>query len=316
MTVTQDSLPMVLATVTVTGVERLSPTFVRIELGGPELADFGVDGPLRDQRIKLVFPNAAGRLPSFVGAGESWYAAWMAIPEEERGHMRTYTVRDVRVVDGEQRVVIDFVLHLEPGATGPASRWAGSAQTGDQVVILGPKRGLEFGGIEFLPGQATTIVLAGDETAVPAISGILSGLPADAVGAAFLEVPLATDVLDVRGPAGMTVTWLPRNGLNHGARLIPAVLSHLSPADMSVDVTAEPTDVDPNFWETPTYSSSGEALDDDRSSARVLEGHYIWIAGESGMVTALRRELVSGLGVDRRQVAFMGYWRRGVAMKG
>lgn len=43
---------------------------------------------------------------------------------------------------------------------------------------------------------------------------------------------------------------------------------------------------------------------------------YAWIAGESRMVTTLRRALVSEVGVHRAQVAFMGYWRRGVAMKG
>ena len=39
------------------------------------------------------------------------------------------------------------------------------------------------------------------------------------------------------------------------------------------------------------------------------------LAGESTMVTRLRRALVTEAGVDRRQVAFMGYWRRGVAMQ-
>ena len=33
------------------------------------------------------------------------------------------------------------------------------------------------------------------------------------------------------------------------------------------------------------------------------------------MVTGLRRQLVRELGIDRRQVAFMGYWRRGVSMR-
>ena len=46
-----------------------------------------------------------------------------------------------------------------------------------------------------------------------------------------------------------------------------------------------------------------------------LDGLYAWIAGESGVVTTLRRHLVKELGMDRRQVAFMGYWRRGVAMR-
>ena len=34
------------------------------------------------------------------------------------------------------------------------------------------------------------------------------------------------------------------------------------------------------------------------------------------MVEALRRSLVSELGVDRSQVASMGYWRESVAMRG
>ena len=59
MTITH-SLPMILAEVEVVAVERLSPTYVRVELGSPVLADFGVDGPLYDQRIMLVFPNDAG----------------------------------------------------------------------------------------------------------------------------------------------------------------------------------------------------------------------------------------------------------------
>jgi NADPH-dependent ferric siderophore reductase len=41
------------------------------------------------------------------------------------------------------------------------------------------------------------------------------------------------------------------------------------------------------------------------------DGLYAWIAGESGLVTGLRRHLVRDLGVERRSVAFMGYWRRG-----
>jgi NADPH-dependent ferric siderophore reductase len=39
-------------------------------------------------------------------------------------------------------------------------------------------------------------------------------------------------------------------------------------------------------------------------------GFYAWLAGESGIVTALRRHLVAGRGVDRKAVAFMGYRKR------
>ena len=55
----------------------------------------------------------------------------------------------------------------------------------------------------------------------------------------------------------------------------------------------------------------GEPLD----AARERGERYYWIAGESSVVTRLRRHLVRDLGVSRHQVAFMGYWREGVAMR-
>jgi NADPH-dependent ferric siderophore reductase len=39
---------------------------------------------------------------------------------------------------------------------------------------------------------------------------------------------------------------------------------------------------------------------------------YVWIAGESGRVKALRRHFVGERGVDRRRVTFVGYWRHGM----
>jgi NADPH-dependent ferric siderophore reductase len=43
------------------------------------------------------------------------------------------------------------------------------------------------------------------------------------------------------------------------------------------------------------------------------DGFYAWLAGEAGVIKTLRRLLVSEIGIDRRQVAFMGYWRAGRA---
>ena len=71
-----------------------------------------------------------------------------------------------------------------------------------------------------------------------------------------------------------------------------------------------PADIDPDLWETPTYSSAGESVEGVATRARQ---RYAWIAGEAGMVKALRRFLVTDAGLDRRQVAFMGYWRLGRA---
>lgn len=312
MTATQRRLPMILDEVEVVRVERLSTSFVRVELAGECLAEFGVDGPLYDQRIKLVFPGVpGGPPPSFAGADDSWWDTWLARPEEERGHMRTYTVRDLRGEGADTRLVVDIVVHAD--AHGPGCDWAMRAAVGDRLVLLGPRRGEAYGGIEFDPGTAGRLLLVGDETAVPAICAILSQLPWHAKGAAFLEVPTADDVQTVQHPEGVAVTWLAREDAAHGVGLHAAVLEHLGAGGVEVEV---PEEVDPDLWETPTYSSSGE----DVEAALDVVGHdlgdlYAWIAGESGLVTGLRRALVKDLGLDRRQVAFMGYWRRGVSMK-
>ena len=138
-------------------------------------------------------------------------------------------------------------------------------------------------------------------------------MPATAQGAVFLEVPVADDVLDLRCPEGIDVHWLPRDGGPRAEALHAAVLEHLGEEPTQPAVVDE---IDPDLWETPTYSSSGEDVD---AAVRVV-GHdfddlYAWIAGESKLVTGLRRAMVRDLGIDRHQVAFMGYWRLGVAMR-
>lgn len=299
--------PMLLEEVTVASVERLSPSFVRIELASPALADFGVDGALLDQRIKLLMPGASGLLPP-VTRGPGWYQDWSALPDDVRGHVRTYTVRELRGSGTDTRVVVDVVLH--PGECGPGSRWAASARAGDRVMLLGPRKGYVFGGIEFEPAGASRILIAGDETALPAVAGILAGLPLDAAGTAYVEVPEDADRQELVGPPGMRVVWLPRNGVPHGERLCRAVLTLFDLADRCAEPL--PDDVDPDLWETPAYSSSGEPVGSEPLGRPDL---YAWVAGESRVVAKLRRHLVRDAGLDRRQVAFMGYWRRGVAMR-
>jgi len=314
MTATATPLPLLLEEIEAVRVERLSPSFVRVEFASPSLADFGVDGPLYDQRIKLIFPNAAGRLPSFESADDSWWETWLDIPEQERGAMRTYTVRAVHGSGADTRLVVDFVVHGEGEPSGPGGEWGAHAKVGDRVITMAPRRGVEFGGIEFSPGTAKRLLLVGDETAVPAVAAILECLHPTARGAVFLEVPVSADVLDLRAPDGVRVHWLPRDGGPRAEAIHAAVLEHLGEEPAALVVDDE--EVDPDLWETPTYSSSGEDVD---SALRVV-GHefddlYAWIAGESSMVTGLRRALVKDLGIDRHQVAFMGYWRLGVAMR-
>jgi len=301
--------PFVVARATVVAVERVSPTFARITFGGGDLDDFGTPGAVLDQRIKLIFPSPGRPLPAIPDG--DWYPAWLAVPEDERGSMRTYSIRSLDVDHGHTTVVIDFVLHLEPGLTGPAATWASQASVGEELLVIGPRRGREGGGgIEYAPGDARDILLAGDETAAPAIARILEDAPRSLTGHVFLEVPQADDILPIAAPSGVTVRWLPRSGLSHGELLIPAVLAHLG--DIVDTIEIEDADTENPLWETPEYSELGESLDLGTPHG----DRYFWIAGESGVVTTLRRHLVKDLGIDRTQVAFMGYWRKGVAMRG
>ncbi len=303
---------MLISTVTVVDVEEISPTFRRVVFGSEMLADFGVEGGrLFDQRIKLIFPAAgSGRLPRLDPAF-SW-AHWRQLPEHERGIMRTYSVRELRRSrSGRAYVVVDFVLHADP--CGPAGLWAAQATTGDQVVLVGPRRGCFSGGIDFRPPPGVPLLLVGDETAVPAAARILADLDEDARGCVYLEVPTAHDVLDLARPTGVEVVWLPRGERPYGWTLSAAASAHLGLSADSVPGLAgllEPAVPAEEVWETPSFSSSGEELREPNEPRL-----YAWIAGESGMVTGLRRRFVREAGLTRSEGSYMGYWRRGVAMR-
>ncbi|MDR6978643.1 NADPH-dependent ferric siderophore reductase [Streptomyces sp. 3330] len=57
-------------------------------------------------------------------------------------------------------------------------------------------------------------------------------------------------------------------------------------------------------------AGSVDALREARLPA--AERPYVWIAGESGCVKALRRHFVRERGFDRRRITFVGYWRQGM----
>jgi NADPH-dependent ferric siderophore reductase len=305
----------------VAAVHRLSPSFVRITLTGPDLDDFADNG--LDQRFKLVLPDAHGSYDALPRDPE-WYAAWRRLPEDRRNPIRTYTVRAVRPQARE--VDVDLVLH---GDTGPASRFASSAAVGDRLVVLGPNRryGDAHGGLEFRPPARHTgpTLLVGDATAAPAVLTVLEQLPAYAFGEVVLEVPDAADIADVAAPVGFRVTWLVRQD-GDGSGLAEAVDVALARTGRGGAGRGGPWRGTPEHPAAPDRgvvapvvaagdASLPEPLDDEPlwdvpEDARA-EGLYAWIAGESSLVTGLRRHLVRDLGVDRRSVAFMGYWREG-----
>lgn len=298
MTSTLAVTPWRVFSVEVRALRRLGPSFLRVTLTGPDLNRFADNG--YDQRIKLALPAVDGA-PGELPGGPDWFQRWRELPAGLRSPIRTYTVRAARPEAYE--VDVDMALH---GDGGPATRWARRACIGDRIAVVGPDSGWNgpHGGVEFRPPAGATLLLVGDETAAPAICAILERLPADARGYALVEVPEIGDELPCRAPAGVTVTWLPRAGAPHGSRLTPAVTSlagRLLPVPVtSTAVPLAEVDVDRDIlWEVP-----------DRPEGAA---HYAWLAGEAAMIRGLRRHLVADRGLDRRAVAFMGYWRTGRA---
>ncbi|MFG6476841.1 siderophore-interacting protein [Microbacterium sp. P06] len=291
----------------VRAVRRLSPSFVRVTFGCDDFAHFGRSG--LDQRIKILLPLPDGTI-SDVGqrdedaiATGAWYERWREVPTSERSPLRTYTVR--RADPDSCEIDVDFVVHHD---AGPAGEWASRVKAGQELVIVGPDERSEQShlGLDFHPGTARRLLLAGDETAVPAISGILEALGDDYEVDAFLEVPTALDALPLEVPASHRVHWISRDDAAHGQRLIEALAGWCTASADVLTRAAAPrpqplADVDVDrelIWDSPA-DAEGE--------------FYAWFAGEAATIKTLRRMLVTTGGVDRKRVAFMGYWRLGQA---
>ncbi|GAA3034358.1 siderophore-interacting protein [Microbacterium dextranolyticum] len=187
----------------VVGTERLSPYLVRVVLGGEGFAAFE-DRPETDKYVKLKFTT-----PS----------------PESLPVTRTYTVRSV---DHEARTLaIDFVVHGDEGLAGP---WAARARPGDRLSLMGP------GGGYAPDATADAHVLAGDLSALPAISAALEALPADAVGHAIIEVDSDAAILPLHAPDGVRIEWA--IDPDHAIDALAAVLRQLDWPEGDVQVFA------------------------------------------------------------------------------
>ncbi|WP_079864696.1 siderophore-interacting protein [Pseudomonas aeruginosa] len=282
--------------------EQLSPALTRFVFGGPEVAEMKTLAA--DQRIKIFFPDAIGQPPSLPG-GSEWYQAYRSVEPARRPPMRTYTIRALRAE--QEEVDVEFVLH---GENGPASAWATHARIGDRLQLAAPNRqyGDDPGGYEWKPPAGVRhILLIADETALPAVAGILEELAGEAeppVVEAFLEVPGEADILDLPAIPAARLHWLPRHqaGIHsrNGERMVEAARqARLPEREVAGGAPQELEDIDIDeeiLWELASPESGS---------------FYAWVAGESAAVMAIRRYLVQERGIDKRHLTLMGYWRLG-----
>ncbi|HEX6240174.1 MAG TPA: siderophore-interacting protein [Polyangiales bacterium] len=173
--------------------QRLSPGLLRISFGGPALAGFGPGWPAA--HIKLFFPRAHQSVPQLPRLSPEGRPIWPEPPDSPA--VRTYSLR--RHDPARHTVEVDFVLH-DPG--GPASEWALRARPGMQIGIAGP------GGPRPLLPRAPWVLMAGDLSALPAISALLETMHPETRGQVWIQLDDQRDRQPLTPPPGVQLFWL------------------------------------------------------------------------------------------------------------
>jgi NADPH-dependent ferric siderophore reductase len=247
--------------VAVRAVAPVTPRLVRVTLGGPELDGLVVEQPAAS--VRLLLPSR--------GSTDLVMPAWTGneflLPDGSRPAIRTLT--PLRLDPERQELEVEIVVH----EGGTASGWALAAGEGDEAALSGPGRGYP------IDPDAALFLLAGDESALPAIGQLLEALPAGKPVRVIIEVahPDARLELPTR-PAGATppvVEWgdLPA-GATAGDALVAAVIE---------------------------------------AAAELPAGARVWAAGEAAAVQRIRRHLLDERGLPRSETWIRGYWKHGRA---
>ena len=241
--------------VAVRRIERLTPRMARVTLAGPELEGLAVEQPAAS--VRLLLPER--------GADELVMPGWngneFLLPNGRRPAIRTFTPRRV---DAEMlELDLEIVLHGD----GVASGWAEATRAGAQAAISGPGRGY------VIEREAPAFLVAGDETAIPAMGQLLEALPTSALVQVYVEVARPDARLDLPAHPHATIEWR----------------------------------------DLPAGAPPGEALVAAVTGADLVPGARVWVAGEAAAVQRIRRHLFGERGMARTQATVRGYWRRGRA---
>ena len=241
----------------IVSVTDITPRMRRIRVAGPELAGF--QSPGHADHVKLFLPADGKPIPRPQSTSEG-----LAFPDEvPRPFLRDYTPRTFDPV--ALTLDLDFVLHGD----GPASGWASVARVGDPLMIGGPRGSIR------IPDAFDWYLLAGDETALPAIGRRIEELPAGTKVLACIEVADAAEMQVFDTSADVQIHWLYRDGREAGAEDL------IQPAIAAIDFPA------------------GDG--------------FAFVAGEARMAKSVRTHLVGERGFNHDWVRAPGYWVRGEA---
>ncbi len=240
----------------VVAIEDVTPRMRRVVLSGRDLGRFATSQHLH---CKLLFPPE-GSKPVWPRLGSDGLIHWPQGPDALR--VRKYTIR--RVDPARGRMVIDFVRHADAGL---GSAFAEAARVGDELRLIGP------GGLGARPARWT--LLAGDETALPAIARILEEMPQHALGLAVIAVEDADEIQALDAPPGVEVRWLIRRG----------------------------------------SAANGTCPLPDAVKAVQLDGNrvdtLVWVGCEFASFREIRRHLRKTICMPTNQQHVVAYWRRG-----
>jgi NADPH-dependent ferric siderophore reductase len=240
--------------VAVRRVEALSPRMARVTLAGPELDGWTLDEPAASVRLLLPTPGSTELVMP------AWNGNEFLLPDGQRATIRTLTPR--RFDPAAAELDVDIVLHHDGGV---AAAWAQRATPGDEAAISGPARGYA------VDRDAAGLLLAGDETAIPAIGQLLEWLPAGRAVRVLIEVSVPDARIPLPARPGTTVEWL----------------------DQAVD------------------APPGDALIAALEAADIATGEHVWAAGEAAAMQRIRRHLFADRGMSRADATVRGYWKHG-----
>ncbi len=247
--------------------EQITSHMVRVVLGGNGFDTF-TPSEFTDSYVKLVF--VADDVDVAALPQPLTLDSFADLPSAKKPVVRTITVR--RADPGAREIAVDIAVHGDHGAAGP---WAATAQPGQPMYLMGPSGA-------YAPDPAADwYLLAGDETALPAISVALESLPANAIGRVFIEIAEPEDEIPLTAPEGVHINWLYRGGR-----------ADLIGEDRAGDNAPLVEAVKTAFW---------------------LPGQVqVFIHGEAQAVMHnLRPYIRKERGVDAKWASISGYWRRG-----